>query len=899
MKKKKLFVVDISSFIFRAFFAIRPLNAPDGTPVNAVHGVLSMLLKLLSKYQPTHVVMARDLKGGSFRNQMYSEYKANRSEPPEDLVPQFALIDQLLDEMKFKSCSVINYEADDVIGSCVTQWKEEFEEIAIVSSDKDLMQYIGDNIKMLDTMKDIYYGRDEVFTKMGVYPEQIVDYLSLLGDASDNIPGMKGVGAKGASKLLGEYQTLENCVANVEKLTNKRVVNAFANHLEDAYLSKKLIQIVSDLDLRLAPEDCSYKFDASEGLVDFLTNLGFKSMVKKIQDMNYNEQVSEDIVQEPSFQVNRDSLFIGCTNNFLETKDIEEFLIQLKNWKNITYYIDYIEAEPVAISLSGNGEESFTTIVEKEVADLVREKIGISKEQFVLILKAIWGNSEVTVNSITLQDDFLILKKMGVNFNAKCFSISQGAFIAEPVGKNDLLSLGMKYFDETLTALDKGAELVTSEKEFVSSYMGERAILSYKLVDLIQKDLKQKDLDSIYNDIDGPLLNVLAEIERVGMLINIPYLYELEEKFQKELDEIEKKIRTVAGEEINLRSPKQVGVLLFDILNLPVVKKTKTGYSTDVEVLTTLSSEHEIPRELLRYRELDKLLSTYVKVLPRIVADDGRVHTHFNQNVAATGRLSSVNPNLQNIPVRSDSGKYIRKAFVANPGKVLLSADYSQVELRLLAHFSEDETMINAFNNNEDIHAQTAAEILQVPLDQVTSSQRSQAKAVNFGLMYGQSSFGLASSLGISRKEAKEYITHYFERFSKVKAYLDKLKESCAEKGYVETYYGRKRFLPDINSKNRTVKAVAERVAINSPIQGTAADIIKKAMIEIYNYMTDKKMKSQMILQVHDELIFEVVEEELSEMKSLIEDKMMNVCKLSIPLSVDMGMGVNWMDLKS
>ncbi len=879
MAKNRLIIVDISSFIFRAFYAIRVLHSPEGVPVNAVHGVLSMLLKLLSKYQPSHILLARDTKGGSFRNELYDQYKANRSAPPEELVPQFDLIKQLIDHMGLPSSTVEGFEADDLIGSACVQWKSEFDEILIASGDKDLMQFIGDNVKMLDTMKDKIYDRDGVFEKMGVYPEQIVDYLSMVGDASDNIPGMKGIGAKGAAKLLAEHGTLDQCIEIKDTLKGKKLTTAFGEYLEDGLLSKSLIEIKTDVDLGLSAKDSGFSFYPEDSLIEFLRGLGFKSALVKLEDMKFAHHQAD---QGGEFSVNTDGPSIA-------SKEYDES--QVKEASLIGLDIQYTSQNPYEF-------EIFSIAISTKK----NEATFISGEQSHKVLLDIIDRSDLTISVSDYKSLLYFCIKNKTQIKANIFDIVQAQFVANAGEKNNVEFLSDKFLGSGIPVYDKKKPLASdNEEEVVREISLARAHTAFRVKEFLYEELERKELLPIFEKLDNQLTPILARMEFEGVHINSAFFSDYEKELQEKLDGLQAKVDALSMEPVNLNSPKQVGALLFEELGLPVGKKTKTGYSTDSSVLEDLASKglSEVPGLILEYREVGKLLSTYVKAIPELVNSvSGRIHTHFNQNIAATGRLSSNHPNLQNIPIRSEMGRRIRKGFIAGPGKILLAADYSQVELRLLAHFSKDKTMISAFKNGIDIHRRTASEIMGVPVEDVSSNDRSKAKAVNFGLMYGQSSFGLAAALKISRKEAKEYITNYFERFSSVKGYLDELKEECERTGFSKTLLGRKRYLPDIHSTNRTVKANAERVAINSPIQGTAADIIKQAMIDIQKVMDDKNLKSKMILQVHDELIFEVVESELEEMKVILRNGMENVVDLSVPLDVDMGVGVNWFDLK-
>ncbi len=896
---KRLIVVDVSNYIFRAFYAIRPLNAPDGTPVNAVYGVLTMFLKLLSQYRPTHILMARDTSGGSFRNKMYEEYKANRSEPPDDLIPQFSLIKELIDKMGLPEASDDNYEADDVIGSAVTQWKDHFDEILIASGDKDLMQFIGGNTFMLDTMKDKKYDDAGVFEKMGVRPDQIVDYLSMVGDSSDNIPGMRGIGAKGAAKLLLEHDTFEKCIEVKDTFKGKKLTTAFGEHLEDGLLSKKLIQIVTDVDLKMKVENAEVKFYPSDDLINFLTGLGFKSAVNKLEDLKKAEFHAEG--GEPEAIARPDSITFKVIE-VLTHDAFEKVLELIDSVDSCSIHTEYSSGDIFERKLS-----SCTLSVDGKTAYYIDFTSGeLDESDGLKFLERSWASSEMEIAGEHWKRDCFFALNQGIEIKAEIFDVTQVHYIIDGGSKHDLISLGQRYFSTAIIERNKKdpflLELSTSEK---AQFCAARSCLIFLLIDPFKKELVNNNLDGIYHELDKPAIKVLSAMEREGILINKSIFKVLEEELIETIKGIEEEVALVTecgdDEKVNLNSPKQVGELLFNKLGLPVIKKTKTGYSTDSEVLEKLSRSNDspVPSLILKYRESSKLLNTYVSVIPKLAhKKDGRIHAHFNQHVAVTGRLASNNPNLQNIPIKTEVGRRVREGFEAKEGHVLLAADYSQIELRLLAHFSEDPTMVSAFLKHEDIHKQTASEIMGVSLDEVSSSDRSKAKAVNFGLMYGQSSFGLAAQLLISRSEAKEYIDNYFKNFSRVKSYLDSLKEIAEKEGYAVTLSGRKRFLPDIHSKNRTVKAMAERMAVNSPIQGTAADIIKLAMLKIDQKMKEKSLKSKLIIQVHDELVFEVPKEELEDVKVIVKDLMESVVELKVPLIVDMEIGKNWYSLE-
>lgn len=876
---KKLIIIDISNFIFRAFFAIRPLHAPDGTPVNAVYGVLSMLHNMIVKYQPTHILIARDTKEGSFRKEIYSDYKAHRTEPPDELVPQFPLVDELIQVLGIPEIKMPNFEADDIIGSAATQWKNEFDEILIASGDKDLMQFVDGPVKMLDTMKEKIYEREDVKDKMGVYPEQIIDYLALIGDTSDNIPGVAGIGPKGAQNLIEEFGTLENILANAESIKNKRAQTAILNNKEMAILSKKLVKIECNLQLKHSYAEVGYKLKYTPELEAFLNKVGFRTWQTKLEAFKDTSSAGEYKTPERTearkvepWTLDDFKKAITGEETISLTHVCDDELNQHQCWRGVAVATSKATGY---IALSAEEAKTFIDILHE-----TRALVVCYQSKPVLQLAMVAG----------VKPDF------------RYFDLAQAHFILNPEYRHDLATIVEEFLGYKLPVPAKGqTDLFGNSSEEELKYQGEKAEAILKLYPILREKMKEMDVERPYDELDIPLIKVLAAMELEGVALDVDFYKELEKEFSSQIEEIEAEVYKVAGDKVNLRSPKQVGELLFEKLQLPVIRKTKTGYSTDAEVLNELAAMklNPIPELLLKYREIEKLLSTYVKALPTMVSPvTKKIHTHFQPSNAATGRLSSDNPNLQNIPVRTENGRKLRRGFIPSPGRVLLSADYSQVELRLLAHFSQDRNMLEAFKHDRDIHRQTAAEIFDVPLDQVTKEMRNSAKAINFGLMYGQTSFGLSQTLHISQSEAKKYITNYFQKFQSVKSFLDGLKEKAEQTGYAETLFGRKRLLPDIKSTNRQVKAMAERVAINSPIQGTAADIIKLAMINIQRILEERNLKSRMILQVHDELIFDVEPSELEEMKVLVQEQMEGAVKLSVELKVEMGVGQNWYDLK-
>jgi DNA polymerase-1 len=873
---KKLIIIDLSNYIFRAFFAIRPLHAPDGTPVNAVYGVLSMIHNMIVKHKPTHILIAKDTKEGSFRKEIYVEYKAHRTAPPDELIPQFDLVDELITALGIPEIKMARYEADDVIGSVATQWKNSFDEILIASGDKDLMQFVGEQIKMLDTMKEKTYEREDVKDKMGVYPEQVVDYLALIGDSSDNIPGVPGIGPKGAQNLLEDYGNLEKILDNVAEIKNKRCQTALLEHKDKAILSKELAKIVVDLKLPLTLDQAAYQLKVTPNLEAFFEKVGFRTWLAKLADFKIAPTLVIPKKEKKSLKTELWTL-VDLKQNITGVDSIgithvcDDELNQMQSWN--------------AVAVATPTNSGYLNLSKEELFNFIE----ILQESHALII--------CYQSKPLLQQAFLV----GISPSFNYFDLAQAHFIINPEYRHDLSTISEEFLGHKIEEKTGQADLFGNLNDEDITLRGDKARAILDIYPLLRSKMKEMDIERAYDELDIPLIKVLAAMELEGVCLDVPFYKNLELEFSTQIDEIEAEVIKFSGDKINLRSPKQVGELLFEKLKLPVIRKTKTGYSTDAEVLTELASLNlsPIPEFLLRYREVEKLLSTYVKTLPAIInPKTGKIHTHFQPSNAATGRLSSDNPNLQNIPVRTENGRKLRKGFIPSKGRTLLSADYSQVELRLLAHFSQDKSMLEAFHNDLDIHRQTASEVFEVPLDKVTKDQRNSAKAINFGLMYGQTSFGLSQALRISQGEAKQYITSYFRNFSSVKSYLDSLKELAEEKGYAETMFGRRRALPDIKSTNRQIKAMAERVAINSPIQGTAADIIKLAMINIQDLIYKRKLLSRMILQVHDELIFDVVPEELELMKVLVIEQMEGAVKLSIPLRVHIGTGNNWYDLK-
>lgn len=911
-RDETLFLIDISSFIFRAFFAIRALKNSSGEPTNAVYGVATMLAKLVQECDPRFVMVAYDSKEPSFRKEMYSEYKANRSAPPDDLIPQFDRIEELIASLEFPAIRQNGVEADDLIASLADQWVHSSPKhrVVIVSGDKDLMQLVSDRICVWDTMKDTVYRAKEVQDKFGVRPDQVRDYLALVGDSSDNIPGVPSIGPKSAADLLTAHETLEGILkaARAGKIAGKKgeVIQA---HEKDALLSQKLATVKRDLKVPVDRDGREHHFRLTDAAARLLKELEFHSLLKQWSE-TFPGTSTKDSASEPSEGV---STLGGIAKSHPTPKGVHFRAIRTEE-----------ELKSIVAELKKAGEFGFdleTTSLNPREAKICGVALATKESEGVYIPIGHHGDAHQLETAHVLATLKPLLedaryKKVGQNLKYDFSVLSEHGLKPDGIGADTmiadyLLDSDARHSLEALAQKHFGYEVVTYEEicgkgknqisfadvpvETATRYSAEDAWMALKLWRKMAPELKEWGALRVFSEIELPLVQVLMRMELAGVSIDEPYLAKLSKEFEHDLERIQKKIGAYTKEPINLNSPKQLAVLLFEELKLPVQSKTKTGYSTDASVLEVLSSMHEVPRLLLEYREIAKLKGTYVDPLPILRdAKTGRIHGSFHQTVAATGRLSSSDPNLQNIPIRTERGKKIRRAFIPRKGNVLLSADYSQIELRILAHMCGDPALIDAFRSQDDIHRRTAAEIFSVAPSAVDSEMRSVAKAINFGLIYGKTAFGLSQELKIPRKQAAEFIERYFKRYSKVKGFLDSLIEGAREKGYVETLAGRRRTLRDIQSSNAAIRANAERMAMNAPIQGTAADMMKLAMIEIDHQLLKHKMKSQMIIQVHDEVVLDCDPKEVKDVEHLVVKAMQEAMKLDVPLDVNVGTGSNW-----
>jgi DNA polymerase-1 len=869
---KRIYLVDVSSMFFRAFYAVRPLTSPAGVPVNAVYGFLSMLIKLLKEEKPDYMVFCYDRKEPSFRKEMYQEYKANRSEMPEDLGVQIPYIKKFADLLGIPSMEVPNYEADDIIGT-LTHWGiKQGVQVVIVSGDKDFGQLITDNVILYDTMKDHRYNVAGVFEKWGVRPDQFIDYLSIVGDASDNIPGVRGIGEKGAIKLLEQFKSLEDIYENIDKVESKSIREKLITSKENALLSKKLVTICIDIPVSHNLEDYTLKPWHIEELRALLQEMNFKTFEKNLLGSG-----------QLGFAI--DASIVPAANTPPSMTASSFTSAQLSQPMVASAPLNEPRTGDTVVFAATEFQEHTTTI--REVTNWLQEGqalwgfhdtrgVFIANEKNIYLISDHEYLGKLT-DTFKIQWSGFDLKELWHKIGAKepvaVWDSMLAAYVVRASDCSDFTKIYNRYVTEPVPEFATPSQVLNAQ---------------IHLARVLQHELNSHEGDKVYRDLDLPLATILLGMEKWGIRIDRELLKTQSEVLKTDLQGLETAIHKEAGEAFNIGSPKQLGVVLFEKLGLPVGKKTKTGYSTDTDVLAGL--DHPIAKLVLQWRELSKLKSTYVDSLPELIdPKDDRVHTSFNQALTTTGRLSSTHPNLQNIPIRTPRGQAVRKAFVAAPRMKLLSVDYSQIELRILAHISEDPNLCRAFADDLDIHSATAAEIYNVPLAQVTSELRRAAKAVNFGIAYGQGAFGLAENLGIPRGEAKEIIDRYFVRFKNVRDYIEGTIKTAHEKGYVETLFGRRRYIEELSSKNMALKKFGERAAINAPIQGTASDLVKKAMIEV-----GAKIPVRMLLQVHDELIFEDFEDNLKQHAPQLVSIMENVTKFRVPLKVNYAIGNNW-----
>jgi len=893
--QKCLILVDGSSFLFRAYHAIPPLTNSKGEPTNAIYGVSNMLRKLIADYQSEYITVVFDAPGKTFRNDLYDQYKAHRPSMPDDLRVQIEPLHQLIRAMGLPLIMEPDVEADDVLGALAQNAAGQGFSVIISTGDKDMAQLVTEHIILENTMSNARMDIQGVFDKFGVKPEQIVDYLALMGDSSDNIPGVPKVGPKTAAKWLEQYQTLENLIANADKITGKIGENLRAS-LEQLPLAKQLTTIKCDLDLPYSMDDLKRRPINTEELKNQLAELGFSSWLKML-DNNVEAVICEDkpVIIESNYET------------ILTDQQLNQWLEQLENaelfaFDTETTSLDYSKAEIVGVSFSVTpGKAAYLPLAH----DYAGVPDQLNRTEVLEKLRPLLENPHKAKLGQNLKYDTHVLANHGITLCGIAHDTMLESYVLNSIAtKHNMDDLAKEYLGVTTIHYEdvagKGAKQISFQEvtlEQAAPYAAEDADITLRLHQVLIAKLQQHPaLLSLYSEIEIPLISVLARIESNGVLIDAAMLAQQSLELANHIVAIEQQAHDLAGHTFNLGSPKQIQDILYDQQKLPVLKKTPKGQpSTEESVLQELAVDYPLPKLILDYRSLSKLKSTYTDKLPQQVDDKtGRVHTSYHQAVAATGRLSSSDPNLQNIPIRSEEGRKIRQAFIAPKGYKIIAADYSQIELRIMAHLSADAGLLKAFSKGEDVHRATAAEVFGVAPDQVTTDLRRSAKAINFGLIYGMSSFGLAQQLGLSRSQAQSYIDLYFARYPGVKQYMDSIRDQAREQGYVETLFGRRLYLPEIKSRNAARRQYAERTAINAPMQGSAADIIKRAMISADQWLFQEKPDAKMIMQVHDELVFEVAEDKVDQFADIIRTIMTSVADLNVPLIVDIGIGSNW-----
>lgn len=902
----KIMILDGNSLLFRAFYAMPPLKTKKGQYTNAVYGFLSMLYKLLDTYSPEYICVAFDPKKPSFRHEQYKDYKATRAKAPNELVEQFQLIRDVLDVHNIKCIEIDGFEADDVAGTFANAAEEHGAEVYLVTSDKDYLQLIDDNTKVILTKKGVTNTEEMDVQAMsdtyGISPAQFVDLKALMGDQSDNIPGVGGIGEKTALKLIQEYGSLDRIYENIDSIKGKLKEKLEADKMQ-AYMSQTLARIIRDIPIEFDIDEYRIQKPDSKKLLSLYDELEFRTFKKRVAEDDINSEAQMSMFDsgmtdstKPGFIQNKiDIIYIdkdedirAAVNNILSSKKFAlKFLFDSER---------ALFSKSVAVGVSDSNNIYYIDL----------EKIDEKKA--LGILKDIFEREDVQVTGHSIKNEVIYLMKKNIELNNISFDSEIGKYLLEPSessysidkiayeylneeipSENDILGTGKKRLSFKELDLEK-------RKNYLYNYLSTVINAEKQIAD----EIESLEMTELFKIIELPLIEVLAYMEFVGFKVDISVIDSLGVHFQEKIAALEKEIYEKAGENFNINSPKQLAVILFEKLGLPVIKKTKTGISTDAEVLDRLKSEHEIVSLIVEYRQMVKLNSTYVEGLKNVVSSiTGRVHSSFNQTIAATGRISSTEPNLQNIPTRTEEGRELRKAFIADDGYVLCDADYSQIELRVLAHLADEQNLIGAFANSEDIHTKTASQVFHVSMEEVTPEMRSRAKAVNFGIVYGISDYGLSRDLSIPRKEAKLYIDNYLNYFSNIDKYMKNIVEQGKQDGFVTTYFGRRRNIPELASRNFNIRSFGERIALNTPVQGTAADIIKAAMVGVYKRLKNNKMKSRLILQVHDELIIEAYEPELEEVKKILKEEMENVVDtFKVQLKSDVNVGRSWYEAK-
>lgn len=917
---KKFVIIDAMALAYKAYFAFisRPLLSSKGEPTSATFGFITQLLKVLEDFKPDYISIAFDSKEKTFRHEKYENYKSSRQAMPDDLIPQIGRIKSIIEAMNIPLYILPRYEADDIVGTAVCKAEAKGLESFAVTPDKDYVQLVTDKVKIVKPGKsseeNIILDKQKVIELYGFEPALMIDYLALIGDSSDDIPGVKGIGEKSAVPLIQKFGTIENIYQHIDEIEKPAIKKKLIEGKENAFLSKDLATIHCQVPIEIDFEKAKLENPDFDKLREIFVDLEFKNLYNrllKIYDASKENEKPVETISTDLKTINRDKTKYQLITSVKKAKELFTKLnsTELFVFDTETDGLNPFQLKLAGVSFSTKANEGYFIAINpfEGSSDLFNpindERLSI--KDFVKIFKPLLENSHIKKVCQNGKYDISVMRSIGIEVNNFYFDTMLASYLIDPDQKHGMDELAQKYLDyqpiplSDLIGVKKDpAKIFEVEVDKLSEYSAEDADITFRLFEILNKELEKNNLKKLAHEVEFPLVPVLEEMEFHGIKVDEKVLNELSKDLTLLMDNYSAEIFRLSGTQFNINSPKQLQEILFNKLQLAKGRKTKTGFSTDARSLEFLRGEHEIIEVLLNYRQVSKLKSTYADSLPNLInPKTGRIHTSYNQTVASTGRLSSIDPNLQNIPIRSELGKEIRKAFVPRDGNhILLSADYSQIELRILAAICKDEGLMKAFRNGEDIHRSTAALVFMVPQKDVTPDMRRKAKEVNFGILYGIGPFGLKTRLGVTQQHAKEIIETYFKTFKRVKNYMDDSVENARAKGFAETLLGRRRFLRNINSNNRVVRQFEERVAINMPIQGTAADMIKLAMINIHYEIKKQKMKSRMLLQVHDELLFDAHKSEVDDLKTLVKDLMENAMPMAVPILVEVGTGDNWLD---
>ncbi len=887
MKKKRLYLIDGNSYIHRAFHALPILTNSRGKVVNAVYGFTRMLLKLIKNETPDYIAVCFDYPAPTFRHIQYKEYKSTRKETPQDLKSQMPIARQVVDALNIKMFEKQGYEADDLIGTVVHKCINEDIDIVIVTGDKDALQLVSNQVRVLNESKNILFDREKVRETIGISPEEITDYMGLVGDKTDNIPGVRGVGPKTAIELIKKLGSLENVYQNLSQIQD-RISEKLISGKEDSFLSRDLAIIKRDAPVDFELDECKLKSVFREKLIELFTDLEFNSLLDQLIEEEDDNSIQYKVLSNE--------------------RDISRFISKLKGIEYLSIKIEATDTHPMDTEVKGIsfgldvGESYYIPLGDPDF----KSKNSLERSTILERLTPFLEDERIKKCGHNIKVIFMILKRFGITLKGIYFDSMIAAYLLNPSKQRYAIEdialeyLHIKIGSSYSTPKGKSDRSLNQDRdqEKVLSFLCREACVILRLKDVMLHLIEERELGPLYYKVEIPLVEVLAHMEMLGVLVDVKLLERLSVDLGKRLVKLESRIYKESGEKFNINSPKQLSFVLFEKLQLPVIKRIKTGFSTSEEVLLELAKIHPLPAMLMEYRQLQKLKSVYIDALPRLVNPvTGRIHTSFNQTITATGRLSSTDPNLQNIPVKTELGRDVRRAFIPEKGFKFLSADYSQIDLRVLAHISSDKKLKDAFRNDQDVHRITAKEIFGVEERDVDEKMRETAKRVNFGLSYGMTPYGLSKDLGIPQEEAARYIDSYFTKYKGVSAYIDKIIKEAKDAGYVNTLLNRRRYIPELNSNNGNLRSMGERIALNTPIQGSSSDIIKVAMVNLHNRINEKNLRYRLLIQVHDELIFEIPEDKINEARKLIKAEMEKAISLDVPLVASVKTGDNWGDL--